>query len=227
METTGIATGCPACSQSQTVLQGREVMARAGSRANAEQDFMGAADSYHAKTAHDSILIGRIAAGDEDALADLYERYAGALYGVLLRILKDSREAEEELEELFLQVWRGAGEFDAAGGMVGAWLLAMGRHRAVRRLRARRPGKVVKRTEEFPREELSSPLNLQDEGLRGQVNGRLREALASLPLKEKQAWELACFEGMSLTEIAARTGSSRETVRSRVRAAMRAIKLIF
>src|ERR1700734_691838 len=85
----------------------------------------------------DSALVERMMAGDESALAALYDRYAGMLYAMLVRILKDTHAAEEVLQDLFLQLWRGASRFDASRGSLPAWLMVIGRNRALSRLRTR------------------------------------------------------------------------------------------
>ena len=89
----------------------------------------------------DSALVERIMAGEEGALSALYDRYAGMLFAMLVRILKDTSAAEEVLQDLFLQLWRGASRFDASRGSLPAWLLVIGRNRALSRLRRpRAPG---------------------------------------------------------------------------------------
>ena len=178
-------------------------------------------------TIQDSTLVQCIITGDEAALASLYDRYSGMLFTMLLRILNDSGAAEEVLQDLFLQVWRGAGRFDASRGTLAAWLLIMGRSRALSRLRVRRRWEVRERPEELYFQTVPSPLDLEDEVMRMQLNQRLREAIATLPVKQREAVELAYFEGMSQAEIAVRTGSPLGTVKSRVRCAMRALRELF
>jgi RNA polymerase sigma-70 factor (ECF subfamily) len=79
----------------------------------------------------DSMLIGRMMAGDEAALSNLYDRYSAMLFGMLMRILRDKQAAEEVLQDIFLQLWRNAGQFDAGRGSLAAWLLVIGRNRAI------------------------------------------------------------------------------------------------
>ena len=167
-------------------------------------------------------------AGDESALAALYDRYAGMLYAMLLRILKDTGAAEEVLQDLFLQLWRGAARFDASRGSLAGWLLVIGRNRALSRLRGKdRREFVLDDTEGFSLEALPSQENLENDAARSQLMQRLRAAMAGLPPEQREAVELAYFEGMTQTEIAARTGSPLGTVKSRVRAAMQTLKQLF
>jgi RNA polymerase sigma-70 factor (ECF subfamily) len=167
-------------------------------------------------------------AGDEGALSALYDRYSGMLYAMLLRILKDTGAAEEVLQDLFLQLWRGAARFDASRGSLGGWLLVIGRNRALSRLRGKQRREFVPDDiEGFSLEAVPSTEDLENEAARMQLMNRLREALSALPAEQREAVELAYFEGMTQTEIAARTGSPLGTVKSRVRAAMQSLKQLF
>lgn len=182
--------------------------------------------SAPAQQVPDSAMIERIMAGDESALAALYDRYAGMLFAMLVRILKDSSAAEEVLQDLFLQLWRGAARFDASRGSLPAWLLVIGRNRALSRLRGKERREYVPDPEEFSMEAVPSPGNLEDEAARTQLMQRLRGALATLPTEQREAVELAYFEGMTQTEIAVRTECPLGTVKSRVRAAMQTLKQV-
>jgi RNA polymerase sigma-70 factor (ECF subfamily) len=175
----------------------------------------------------DSALVERIMAGDEGALSALYDRYSGMLYAMLLRILKDTGAAEEVLQDLFLQLWRGAARFDASRGSLAGWLLVIGRNRALSRLRGKQRREILPDPEEFSFEAVPSSENLEDEAARMQLMHRLRGVMAALPAEQREAVELAYFEGMTQTEIAARTGSPLGTVKSRVRAAMQTLKQWF
>jgi RNA polymerase sigma-70 factor (ECF subfamily) len=177
--------------------------------------------------APDAALVEQMTAGDESALAALYDRYAGMLYGLLVRILKDTHAAEEVLQDLFLQLWRTASRFDASRGSMTAWLMVMARNRAISRLRRGNRHVVADDPEGYLLESLPSPGNLEEDAVRLQMAGRLRAAMQSLPGEQRQALELAYFEGMTQTEIAERTGAPLGTVKSRVRAAMQSLKQHF
>lgn len=177
--------------------------------------------------APDSALVERMMAGDENALAALYDRYSGMLFAMLVRILRDTGAAEEVLQDLFLQLWRSAARYDAARGSLPAWLLVIGRNRAISRLRRRGPQEVQDDGEKFSMESVASPGNMEDEAWRAQMMNRLRNAMAALPGEQRKAVELAYFEGMTQTEIAAKTNTPLGTVKSRVRAAMQTLKQVF
>lgn len=166
-------------------------------------------------------------AGDESALSALYDRYSGMLFAMLVRILRDPQAAEEILQDLFLQLWRGAARFDASRGSLPAWLMVIGRNRALSRLRTREHREIPEDIEAFPANAVPSSVNLEDDAERNLLMEKLRTAMATLPTEQREAVELAYFEGMTQTEIAARTGSPLGTVKSRVRTAMQSLKQVF
>jgi RNA polymerase sigma-70 factor (ECF subfamily) len=166
-------------------------------------------------------------AGDEGALAALYDRYSGMLFAMLVRTLRDPQAAEEILQDLFLQLWRGAARFDAHRGSLPAWLMVIGRNRALSRLRTREHREIPEDIEAFPANAVPSSVNLEDDAERSLLMEKLRTAMATLPAEQREAVELAYFEGMTQTEIAARTGSPLGTVKSRVRSAMQSLKQAF
>src|ERR1700746_162611 len=84
-------------------------------------------------------LVARIRAGDQQAMSELYDRYSSVVYGVALRVLQDAAAAEDILQDIFLQLWRKPDAFDSSRGSLAAWLAVISRHRAIDRLRQRRP----------------------------------------------------------------------------------------
>ncbi len=174
----------------------------------------------------DSTLIEKMLAGDEGALSAVYDRYSAMLFGTLVRILRDAPAAEEVLQDVFLQLWRGAARFDAMRGSLPAWLLVIGRNRAISRLRGSGSREVLEEEDGDYAGILVSAHNIEDEASRTELRENLTAALATLPAEQRQAIELAYFEGMTQTEIAARTGSPLGTVKTRVRTAMQSLKRI-
>jgi RNA polymerase sigma-70 factor, ECF subfamily len=177
--------------------------------------------------APDSALVEHMKAGDERALAALYDRYSGMLFAMLLRILRDRQAAEEVLQDLFLQLWRNASSFDASRGSLPAWLMVIGRNRAISRLRRRSSQEEPEDVEAWPANAVASPVDIEGEMQRTLLTQKLRTAMAALPREQREAVELAYFEGMTQTEIAERTGSPLGTVKSRVRAALQSLKELF
>jgi len=165
-------------------------------------------------------LIERVVARDESALAALYDRYSGLLCGILNRILRDAQAAEEILQDVFFQVWRNAAQFDPARGSIAGWLVVAARNRAISRLRRRNPGE----TEELIENTVALPFNLESEAARNQMLGKVRGALQDLSTEQREAVELAYFEGLTHSEIAARTGDPLGTVKTRLRSAVETLK---
>ena len=173
----------------------------------------------------DSGLIARMMAGDESALSEIYDRYSGMLFGMLTRILQDRQSAEEVLQDLFMQLWRNAAQFDANRGALGSWLLVIGRNRAISRLRGRNR-EVLEEKEGDYANTFVSDQNIEDEAARSELARGLSAALATLPAEQRQALELAYYEGMTQSEIAASTGCPLGTVKTRVRTAMQSLRQI-
>lgn len=170
--------------------------------------------------ASDWSLLERVVRKDEAALVALYDRYSGIVYAESLRILRDAGAAEEILQDLFFQIWRTAEKFDPQRGSLPGWLLVAARNRAISRLR---------RHDNRPNDELTEasvvlPCNLESVAAQNQLLGRIKNAMSSLPNGQREAMELAYFEGMSHSEIATRMAAPLGTVKTWIRTAMDALK---
>ncbi len=174
----------------------------------------------------DSALIEKMMAGDESALSTLYDRYSAMLFGMLMRILQDRQAAEEVLQDLFLQLWRNAGQFDASRGSLPAWLMVIGRNRAISRLRGRRDREVLEEEEGDFAGTFASARTLKTKLRATSWRATVSAALGQLPVEQRQAVELAYFEGMTQSEIASKTGIPLGTVKTRVRTAMQTLRQI-
>ena len=165
--------------------------------------------------AEDLHLLGRVAAGDRDAFARLFDRHASVALGLLTRLLGERGSAEEVLQETFLQVWQQARRYQPRLARPRAWILMMARSRALDRLRAQ--GARERREAAVARwDSTASPpvatANLESEERRRAVAA----ALETLPAEQRQAIELAFFGGLTHTEIAARLAAPLGTVKSRI-----------
>lgn len=170
----------------------------------------------------DRELIRSIAAGSADALATLYDRHASTVFGLARRITGRLEDAEEVVQDVFSQVWRQAGRYEARRATVAGWLAVVARTRAIDRVRARvaRPDHVAAvEPGAMPGLSTSAP-DPEQITLSGDNVRRVREALVTLPDAQRSLLELAFYEGLTHAEIAARTGIPLGTVKTRVRTAM-------
>jgi RNA polymerase sigma-70 factor (ECF subfamily) len=183
------------------------------------QSFVNVTTGMDAR-ASDAALIQRIVERDESALAVLYDRYAGMLSSVLNRILHDTQAAEEILQDIFYQLWRTAGNFDATRGSLPGWLMVIARNRAISRLRRHNPAGG----DELEENTVVMQSNLESNVAQTQMIGKVKGALEKLPQEQRAAIELAYFEGLTHTEIAAKTGDPLGTVKTRLRTAVETLK---
>jgi RNA polymerase sigma-70 factor (ECF subfamily) len=164
----------------------------------------------------DRPLIARVENRDAEALGALYDRHSARLLGLAHRILGDTGEAEEVLQELFLWVWRSAASFDATRGSVLAWLLVAARSRSIDRLRARRPAsRSAASLEEVA--ELAASDDVEAASADREWEGLCRRAVAELPADQRAVLEMAYFQGLTQQEIAQKTKIPLGTVKTRVR----------
>jgi RNA polymerase sigma-70 factor (ECF subfamily) len=166
------------------------------------------------EVAKDAVLVERMRSGDGSAIGQLYDRYSGIVYSVALRVLNDTGAAEDVLQEVFLQLWRNPGVFDASRGSLGAWLAVIARNRAIDSLRKRKPETEVENVI------LAVNCDLENETARKVSVEKARAALANLPAEQRKAVELAFFQGLTHTEIAAKTGEPLGTIKTRIRTAL-------
>jgi RNA polymerase sigma-70 factor (ECF subfamily) len=172
----------------------------------------------------DATLLRQVVDRRPEALARLYDRYAPALLAVARRILGSPADAEEVLQEVFLHVWNHAGRYDAGRSSVSTWLILIARSRAIDRLRTR---KVVERTHETSAQgnpaEHASPDGVETVFLQ-ERRERVRGEMAKLPEEQRQVLEMAFYEGLSQSEIAARAGLPLGTVKTRTLLAMKKLR---
>ena len=163
-------------------------------------------------------LLHAVARRDELALAALYDRYRVILFGLLVRILNSREEAEDVLQEVFLQVWRRAADFDEQRGRPFTWLVTVARSRAIDRLRvlASRQ-RLADSAAQDATDEVSDAVADTLHAEQREIVGR---ALAILPEEQRRTLKLAYFEGLTQSEIAAQLGTPLGTVKTRMRAGM-------
>jgi RNA polymerase sigma-70 factor (ECF subfamily) len=163
-------------------------------------------------------LLKAVARGDEQALATLYDQYRIILFGLLVRILNSREEAEDVLQEVFMQVWRRAADFDETRGKPFTWLVTLARSRAIDRLRSlgARERVAVAATRDV-QEETSDAAS---DAFRSEQRQLVTSALAQLPEEQKRPLVLAYFDGLTQSEIAEKLGAPLGTIKTRMRSGM-------
>jgi RNA polymerase sigma-70 factor (ECF subfamily) len=176
-------------------------------------------------------LLIRIAARDDSALAEFYDRHSRLAYSLIMRIVRSQSDAEEVLQETFVRVWSRTETYNALLGSPTAWLIRIARNRAIDRLRSRRVRTAVT---------AESPPGTEPEAVRAvepithdtpetvlagnTTAGVVRSALASLTAGQRELIEAAFFEGYTHAELAARFGMPLGTVKTRIRAGLAAMR---
>jgi RNA polymerase sigma-70 factor (ECF subfamily) len=171
-----------------------------------------------AEGATDSELMQRVRASDQNAMAEVFDRYSGLVYSVALRVLGDTAHAEDVMQEIFFQVWKSPAAFVEMRGSLGAWLAVTARNRAIDAVRRRKPSDPVEDVV------LASATNLASEVERTRMMEKVRGVMLRLPAEQKRSVELAFFEGLTHSEIAAKTGDALGTVKTRIRTALMSLR---
>jgi len=164
----------------------------------------------------DAALVAAMARGDRDALSRLYDRHASLLLGLALRIVRERRDAEDLLHDVFLEAWRSANDFDPTRGRVRTWLAIRMRSRALDLQKSARVSRSAG--------DAGLELVVDDTAGTSPDHARVRTALAELSPDQRAVLELAYFEGLSCTEIAARVAIPVGTVKSRIAAGLERLR---
>jgi RNA polymerase sigma-70 factor (ECF subfamily) len=170
---------------------------------------------------NDGALLSAIRSGDEGAMAELYDRYSSIVYSVALRVLTDTAAAEDVLQDVFMQLWRNPGKFDSSRGALAPWLAVIARHRAIDVLRKRHSETDIDDVV------VSVLPDMAGDADRSRAAQKVRGVLSSMPAAQRSALEMAYFEGLTHTEIAAKTGDPLGTVKTRIRAGLTSLRKAF
>jgi RNA polymerase sigma-70 factor (ECF subfamily) len=169
------------------------------------------------EVSRDEALVRRLLRRDVSAFEELYDRHSRLVHALVLRILQQATTAEEIVQDVFLQLWRNASQYDRSRGPFVPWLLTLARNRALDQLRLK---SERQRRREEQAEELPSVIAIPDfEGALDEKRraARVREVMSSLNPQQKRAIELAYFEGLTHTEIANALNEPLGTVKSWIR----------
>ncbi|MGA8224825.1 MAG: sigma-70 family RNA polymerase sigma factor [Candidatus Acidiferrales bacterium] len=175
-------------------------------------------DPSGAAPSTDGALMERLAQRDSSALEALYDRYALPVYSLVLRILQQPASAEEIVQDVFLRLWRNAAQYRASRGLLGPWLFMLARNRALDHLR-RKHEKQRRREDsyDFDMSDSVATPNLELFLDCARCAERVRACMDELPEPQRRAIELAYFEGMTQSEIAAALSKPLGTVKTQIR----------
>ena len=154
-------------------------------------------------------------------MAALYDRYSPVVYAVALRVLGETGAAEDVLQDVFMRLWRSPSAFDASRGSMGAWLAVIARNRAIDALRKRKPESDLENVI------VSVEPDLAGDADRLRVREKVRSTLSTMPDAQRKALELAYYEGLTHSEIAAKTGEPLGTIKTRIRTGLLTLRKAF
>ena len=167
----------------------------------------------------DALLAARLAAGDDHALAEVFDALAHSVYGSALRVLGDNSAAQDVVQDVFVELWAHPDRYDPAAGTLRTYLTVLARHRAVDLIRSE-----LRRVARQERSYRLTPAPLAagagDEVLAAETASLVRAAVQALPASQRQVIELAYFEGLTYREVAHAVGIPEGTAKSRLRLAL-------
>ena len=161
-------------------------------------------------------LIGRAALGDEQAFAALYDQLAGPIFGTVMRVLRSRAQSEEVTQEVLLEIWRKAAQFDPARAKVTTWALTIAHRRAIDRVRSEQSARDREDRAELL--DFHRPFDdVAEAALSTEEHHLVREALATLTELQRESLLLAYFHGLTCREVAEKLGVAVGTVKTRMR----------
>ncbi len=173
----------------------------------------------------DALLAARLAAGDDHALAEVFDRLASAVYGAALRVLGNGAAAQDVVQDVFVELWSHPGRYDPAAGTLRTFLMVQARHRAVDVVRSelRRIARQERHHRLTPGQ---VPLSPCDEVTAAEAASAVRAAVRELPDSQRRVVELAYFGGLTCREVALAAGIPEGTAKSRLRLALARLETV-
>jgi len=167
----------------------------------------------------DRELMARVVAGDEAAFSNLYRQLSPGLFSMIYQILQDQKESEDVLQEAFVQMWKKASTYDPERSALFTWAVMISRNKAIDRLRGRQRRT---RLAEDAASELSISTARFESGAdvlssQSEERKRIREAMSTLPARQREAIELAFFTDMTQAEVSAKLSEPLGTIKARIR----------
>ncbi|WP_204804353.1 sigma-70 family RNA polymerase sigma factor [Mycobacterium riyadhense] len=168
-------------------------------------------------------LLRRVARGDNAAFATFYDHTKSRVYGLVTRVLRDPGYSEETTQEIYLEVWRNASEFDSVKGSALTWLLTIAHRRAVDRVRSEQAGS--QRESRYGAANVDTATDVVAESaIAGDERRRVAECLDGLTDAQRQCIELAYYGGLTYVEVSQRLVTNLSTIKSRMRDALRGLR---
>lgn len=168
-------------------------------------------------------LLRRVAGRDTAAFAAFYDQTKTRVYGLVVRVLRDPGYSEETTQEIYLEAWRNAAEFDASRGSALAWLLTMAHRRAVDRVRSEQAGS--QRESRYGTANIEPAVDVvADSAIAGDERRRVTQCLESLTEAQRECIEMAYYGGLTYVEVAQRLAANLSTIKSRMRDALRGLR---
>jgi RNA polymerase sigma-70 factor, ECF subfamily len=168
-------------------------------------------------------LLHRVARADRDAFAAVYDLTNSRVYGLVVRVLRDAGYSQETTQEIYLEVWRTASDYDSTRGSALSWLLTMAHRRAIDRVRAEQAGSRRESRYGAANADPASDV-VADAAIVGDERRRVAECLGVLTDAQRQCIELAYYDGLTYTEVSQRLAANLSTIKSRIRDALRGLR---
>lgn len=173
----------------------------------------------------DTVLAARLAAGDDRALAEVFDALAHSVYGSALRVLGDGSAAQDVVQDVFVELWARPDRYDPAAGSLRTYLTVLARHRALDLVRSELR-RVARQERSYRMTPVPAPAGVGDEMLTAETAGLVRAAVQALPASQRQVVELAYFEGLTCREVASAVGIPEGTAKSRLRLALAKLETV-
>ncbi len=170
------------------------------------------------KVSEDAALVARLGSGDESALAEIFRRHGGHVFGLAKRVIRDEELARDTAQDVFVSLWKKPEAFDGSRGSLRTFLLTKTHSRSIDLIRSESSRRIREERDALLR--VDSVPSVDEEVWRVTVSSKVRSALTTIPEREREVIELAYFEGFTYREVAVRLGLAEGTVKSRIRSGL-------
>lgn len=173
----------------------------------------------------DALLAARLAAGDDYALAEVFDRFGSVVYGAAIRVIGDGSSAQDVVQDVFVELWNHPDRYDPAAGSLRTYLTVLARNRAIDTLRSELR-RIARHKRHYRLTPEAAPRSPGEEVLNAAVASTVQAAIAGLSGDQRRVIELAYFEGMTCREVAVAVGIPEGTAKSRLRLALAKLETV-